>query len=207
MSNYLAIATVTVTLRDLLQEAASLAVPGSAVTTQRPISISNSGQEKAGINLYLYQVKPNPSWINNDVPTRNFNGYLLQRPQTALDLDYLLSFHGSEVSMEPQRLLGSAITSLHAQPFLSQSAIQNAIKNSSYLAQSDLFNQPELVRFGPLNLNLEELSKLWSVFFQIPYTLSVAYRASVVLLEAVEELPETKVVQKPVITVNKEVAS
>lgn len=207
MSNYLAIATVTITLRDLLQEAASLAVPGSAVTTQRPISISNNGQEKAGINLYLYQVKPNPFWTNNDVPTRNFNGYLVQRPQMALDLDYLLSFHGSEVSMEPQRLLGSAIISLHAQPFLSQSAIQNAINNSSYLAQSDLFNQPELVRFGPLNLNLEELSKLWSVFFQIPYTLSVAYRASVVLLEAVEELPETKVVQKPVITMNGEVLS
>ena len=32
-------------------------------------------------------------------------------------------------------------------------------------------------------MNLEELSKLWSVFFQTPYALSIAYQASVVLIE------------------------
>jgi hypothetical protein len=206
MSNYLAIATVTITLRDLLQDAASQVVPGSAVTTQRPEFMSNGGQEKAGINIYLYQVTPNSSWTNNDIPSRDTTGRLVQRPQAALDLNYLLSFHGSEITMEPQRLLGSAITSLHTRPFLSLSAIQNAINGTGYLAQSDLFNQTELVRFSPLNLNLEELSKLWSVFFQITYTLSVAYRASVVLLEADEALPEVKVVQKPVITANPEVS-
>jgi hypothetical protein len=40
------------------------------------------------------------------------------------------------------------------------------------------------VRFTPLGLSLEELSKVWSVFFQTPYSLSVVYRASVVLVEA-----------------------
>lgn len=206
MSNYLAIATVTITLRDLLQEASSLAVPGAAVTTQRPEFINNGGQEKAGINLYLYQVSPNPFWINSDLPTRNANGNLVQRPLTALDLDYLLSFHGSELTMEPQRLLGNVMTNLHTQPFLSLTAMQNAIKDNSYLTQSDLFNQPERVRFAPLNLSLEELSKLWSVFFQIPYTLSIAYRASVVLLESSDEFPAAKVVQRPNITVNREVS-
>jgi hypothetical protein len=41
----------------------------------------------------------------------------------------------------------------------------------------------DLVRFIPLALGLDELSKLWSVFFQTPYMLSVAYQASVVLIE------------------------
>jgi hypothetical protein len=36
------------------------------------------------------------------------------------------------------------------------------------------------------NLSLEDLSKLWSIFFQIPYFLSVAYEASVVLIEGDE---------------------
>ena len=45
-------------------------------------------------------------------------------------------------------------------------------------------------KFTPISLNLEELSKLWSVFFQIPYTLSIAYMASVVLIEA-EVTPQT----------------
>jgi hypothetical protein len=36
------------------------------------------------------------------------------------------------------------------------------------------------------NLSLEDLSKLWSIFFQIPYFLSVAYEASAVLIEGDE---------------------
>jgi Pvc16 N-terminal domain len=36
----------------------------------------------------------------------------------------------------------------------------------------------------PLSLNLEELSKLWSTLFRVPYVLSVAYEASVVLVES-----------------------
>ncbi|HEY4386522.1 MAG TPA: DUF4255 domain-containing protein [Ktedonobacteraceae bacterium] len=206
MSNYLAIATVTVALRDILQDVALTAVPGAVVTTQRPEDINNAGQDKAGINLYLYQVTPNPDWMNNDLPMRDAVGRLLQRPQTALNLDYLLSFHGAELEMEPQRLLGSTVVRLHAQPFLPLVAIQDTIQHTSYLAQSDLFNQSERVKFSPLNFNLEELSKLWSVFFQIPYRLSVAYRASVVLLEEQEQIPETRMVTRPVITINPEVS-
>ncbi|HTK06003.1 MAG TPA: DUF4255 domain-containing protein [Ktedonobacteraceae bacterium] len=206
MSNYLAIATVTVALRDILQDVALTAVPGAVVTTQRPEDINNAGQDKAGINLYLYQVTPNPDWTNNDLPMRDAMGRLLQRPQTALDLDYLLSFHGAELEMVPQRLLGSTIVHLHTQPFLPLVAIQDTIQHTSYLAQSDLFDQGERVKFSPLNFSLEELSKLWSVFFQIPYRLSVAYRASVVLLEEQEQIPETRLVTRPVITLNPEVS-
>ena len=36
--------------------------------------------------------------------------------EVALNLDYLISFHGSELVMEPQRLLGSVISALHADP-------------------------------------------------------------------------------------------
>ena len=50
------------------------------------------------------------------------------------------------------------------------------------LSLTDLADQPEKVRFTPLNLDLDALSNLWSAFFQAPYLLSVAYEASVVLL-------------------------
>jgi hypothetical protein len=39
------------------------------------------------------------------------------------------------------------------------------------------------VRFRPLDMSLEELSRLWSVFLQVHYVLSVPYQASVVLVE------------------------
>jgi hypothetical protein len=60
----------------------------------------------------------------------------------------------------------------------------------AFLSASDLGDQRELVRFTPVALNLEELSNLWSVLFQVPYTLSVAYMGTVVLIEG-EEIPRT----------------
>src|SRR5207247_2351941 len=39
----------------------------------------------------------------------------------------------------------------------------------------------------PTAFSLEELSKLWSVFFQTPYTLSVAYHGTVVFIEGEEK--------------------
>lgn len=205
MSNYLAIATVTMALRDILQNAAQAAIPGANVTVRRPENVGNDGQDKAGINLFLYQVTPNPAWTNTDLPTRNFNGQLVQRPQVALDLYYLLSFHGSELEMEPQRLLGSTTIALHTQPILTPEVIRSTVANTSYLAMSNLAEQGELVKFAPLNLSLEELSKLWSVFFQVPYTLSMIYRASVVLIEAEVDVLEVKIVTERGIHVRPEV--
>jgi len=189
MSNYLAIATVTATLSQLLHKAASDAVPGAGTTTGRPKSTDN-GQGDAGINIYLYQVIPNAALRNADLPTRRPDGTLVQRPQTALTLHYLLTFYGKEAQMEPQRLLGSAVSALHAQPVLTQDVIRATINAAvaadpnHFLADSDLAEQVETIKFAPLPLNLEELSKLWSVFFQTPYALSVAYQAAVVLIEA-----------------------
>jgi hypothetical protein len=184
MSNYLAVAAVTAALQDVLQSAAVAAVVGTDVTIRRPETINTDGQEKAAVNLYLYQASPDPSWSNADLPTRNGIGVLLRRPQVALNLDYLISFHGSELVMEPQRLLGSVISVLHANPILEMDAILGAINSRNYLSQDTVFDQVELVKLSPLNLSLEELSKLWSVFYQIPYTLSVIYRASPVFIEA-----------------------
>ena len=118
------------------------------------------------------------------MPTRTANGLFLKRPQVALDLYYLLSFQGSDLDLQSQQLLGSAVITLHTQPILLPSIIRNTTQANTYLAQSDLFDQIELVKFGPLNLSLDELSKLWSVLFQVPYILSIAYKAAVVLIEA-----------------------
>ena len=57
MSNFLAIATVTATLSQVLQVAVGVDVPGAAMTTVRPDS-TGSGLPTTGVNLYLYQVTP-----------------------------------------------------------------------------------------------------------------------------------------------------
>ena len=204
MSNYLAIATVTAALRDILHESALATVPGASVTIKRPENAGGDGQEKAAINIYLYQVNANPFWRNVDLPTYDSSGKLVRRPQVALDLDYLFSFHGSELSMEPQRLLGSALAYLQTDPWIRPDVIQRVINQNSYLAHSDLFTQVDTIKISQLSLSLEELSKLWSVFFQVPYTLSVAFRASVVLIEAEENIPPAQLVKEPHIQLNRE---
>ena len=58
-----------------------------------------------------------------------------------------------------------------------------------FLAGSDLADEADVVRIVPLGLNLQELSQLWmGIFSKTDYALSVAYRASVILLTA-EETP------------------
>lgn len=187
MSNYLAIATVTGTLQQVLSSAAAV-VPGAKVSTTRPDGAAPAAKDPA-INVFLYQVTPNPAYRNADLPTRRANGQLVQRPQAALILHYLLSFYGDENNLEPQRLLGAAVRQLHAQPLLTQQNIVQTLANPPYdtlLATSNLADQVDLVRFTPLGLSLEELSKIWSIFFQSPYVLSVAYQGSAVLIETDE---------------------
>jgi hypothetical protein len=190
MSNFRAIATVTATLRlERVLAAAQAAVSGADVTTIRPDSTGTS-DSRARVNLFLYQVTPNAAWRNMDVPTRNDRGDLTQRPRVALDLHYLMSFYGDDSRLEPQRMLGNVALELHAKPVLTRKMIQDTLANNEYdyLVESNLADEIELVKFTPLPLSLEELSKLWSVLFQTPYALSMAYQATVVLIES-EDTP------------------
>jgi hypothetical protein len=107
-----------------------------------------------------------------------------------VDLHYLISFYGDETQLEPHRLLGSAVRTLHAKPVLTRTMIESTKAAVPLLATTDLADDVELVKLTPLALSLEELSKLWSVFFQTPYALSVAYQGTVVLIES-KESPET----------------
>jgi hypothetical protein len=115
---------------------------------------------------------------------------MAQRPQAALDLHYLFTFHGDDSKLEPQRLLGAVTLALHSQPLLSKQNISAAAAQFGFLAGSGLEQQVERVKFTPTALSLEEFSKLWSVFFQVEYSLSAAYQASLVLMET-DDVPQS----------------
>ena len=184
MSNYLGIATVSAALSQVLQAGVSSDVPGATVTTVRPDG--GNATPSLGVNVSLYQVTPDPAWRNTYLPTRRSNGQLVDRPKLPLNLHYLLSFYGDESNLEPQRLLGITVATLNTQPVLTREIIQATVINPSfsYLADSDLADDVELVRFTPVPFSLEELSKLWSAFYEVPYTLSVAYQGTVLIVES-----------------------
>jgi hypothetical protein len=188
MSNYLAVATVTATLQRELQSVIGTDVGGARATTVRP-DTPDGGVPQVGVNIFLYEIAPNAVLRNMDLPTRGGNGQAaVQRPVAALDLHYLLSFYGED-DLGAQRVLGSVVRHLHSHPLLTRKIVQDTVSDplySAFLGRSNLADAVDFVRFSPLSLSLEELSKLWSIFFQTPYALSAAYRAAVVFIE--EEL-------------------
>jgi hypothetical protein len=187
MSNYLAIATVTAVLQRTLQMAVQRDIEGARVTTVRPNHLG-SGTPETGVNLFLYQVMRNTALKTGDaMPSSRTRGSIL-RQQTPLELYYMLSMYGSEIELEPQRLLGSVVRTLSDQSILAPELIQTTIADPTFafLAPSNLADQVHQLTVTPVDMTLEEVSKAWSVFFQMPYLLSVAYRVRVVLIDGEE---------------------
>ena len=185
MSNHLAIATVTATIQRIVQAAVQEDIDGTVVTTARPDN-QDGGATQPRVNIYMYQATPNPAWRNSDLRIRRPKGELIKQAQAGLNLYYLMTFYGNDSELEPQRLLGSTLRTLVDQPILTPEMIQetvNSSRYSSYLRNSNLAEQVERVTITPTKMNTEELSKIWSVFFQTPYILSFAWQGSAVLIE------------------------
>ncbi len=180
MADYTMIAAVTQTLQALVQDAVR-SVPGATVRTARPDRLLSHEQTSGTVNIFLYQIVPNAQWRNSDLPTRNAEGILIQRPRVALDLYYLISFYGEDRDQVPQVLAGITASALHIQPALATQPFSGNGAPAS--PPADPAESAELITFYPVTLNLEELSKIWLIF-QAPYALSIAYRASVVFIDA-----------------------
>ena len=186
MSNYLAVATVTAILQRILQSAVQRDIDEVRVTTLQPRNIGN-GTPETGINLFLYHVARNPALNNADATPFRSKGTPIKR-QAAVDLYYIISFYGNDTELIPQRLLGSVVRTFNDCSTVSSEAIQKAISDPSYrfLERSDLANQVQQLLIVPLELGLDDLSKVWSVFFQAPYMLSLVYKVTVVTIEGDE---------------------
>ena len=182
MSNYLAIATVTATLQRILQASVQRDVDGVRVTAVKPGMIG-SGTPELGVNLFLYHVSRNPG-ISPDMAASRLksNG---SRRQTPLELYYMLSFYGNDTELEPHRLLGSVVRTFSDRTTLTPEMIQDTIADSSFtfLEISDLANQIQQLVISPVDMTVEDLSKVWSVFFQAPYLLSMAYKVTAVMID------------------------
>ncbi|MEM6611647.1 MAG: DUF4255 domain-containing protein [Cyanobacteria bacterium P01_C01_bin.72] len=188
MSNYLAIATVTATLQRVLQHSIQLDVEGASVSTVKPENMG--GVAETGVNLYLYHIKRNSAWGKADVPGRQRRGDIVKRNQIAIDLFYVITFAGNDNELEPQRLMGSTLKILEDCSAITPQIIRETIADPAfaYLTDSDLANQVEVIRTEFLSISTDELSKIWSVFFQTSYALSVVYKVTAVILEGEEAL-------------------
>ncbi|MCL2643237.1 MAG: DUF4255 domain-containing protein [Candidatus Bathyarchaeota archaeon] len=188
MSDYRAIATVTAVIRDILVESQENIGSNAAVKTSSPSDLKEPSNDSDVLNLFLYQVTSNNVCNSLDLPTRNQNGKLLTKPKLALDLHYLLTT-ASKNELKAQLMLSSAMMALHENAIIPKNKIEITLSSSEYndetfLAGSNLSSQIESLKINLHSMTTEELTKLWSSFFQTGYRLSVAYHVSVILLES-----------------------
>ena len=179
MSNSLAIAAVTSTLRNFL-DAVQTDLPGTVVTVQPPNTARRDETRPNQLNLFLYQVMPNTGWRNQDLPSTRAGE--TGSPPLALDLYYLLTAFGlNDDDALGHQLLGQAMSILHDHPVLNRNSIRDA------LAGNDLHEQIEGIRITHEPISMDDLFKMWTTF-QTEYRISVAYKATVVLINSQQAL-------------------
>ncbi len=194
MGDYHAIAAVTATLVNMIHDGIQPHMPGVKISTERPKR--EESDSKAQVNVFLYHATPNPSLRNMDVPTRREDGTLIQTPRLALDLHYLLTFYGSQdlEHLQPQVLLGLTLDTLHVRPFLTTEEILEVLSVHHQFGEPgrivrEAAQRVEQIVLADVSMELEALSRLWSMAFQVPYALSIAYKASAAIISA-ELTPE-----------------
>jgi hypothetical protein len=176
MSNALAIAAVTATLRNLIIAGVS-DLPHQRVTTKPLDKARPNGAAADQLNIFLYQTASNAAWRNMDMPRQVRSGETGQ-PPLALNLHYLITAYGeNDDETKSHQWLGKAMSVLHDHPLLGAKEIKDALKGS------ELESQIERVRITPQSLTVEEMSKLWTAF-QTQYRISAAYAVEVVLIES-----------------------
>jgi hypothetical protein len=183
MSNPFAIAAVTATFSQLLNRVIEEpTLSGATVTTGAPdLARSGTGRE---LNLFLYQIMPNVSLRNMDLPFRNSDGDLTSRPVLALNLHYLLTAYGqNDRELDTHHLLAHAMSLIHDEGILTRQQIRAAMVAEPEIAPADLADQIELVKLCPQMLTVDEISRLWSMYQTTNYRLSVGYEAAVVLID------------------------
>jgi len=181
MSNPLAIAAVTAALRNLLTQGitADGDLSDATVSIQPLDRARTNGNTANQVNIFLYHASPSGAWRNLDIPGRVRPGETAM-PALGLNLYYLITAYGRDNDTKKpfsHHLLGRAISTLQDHPLLGPDEIKSALPNN------DLWQQVERVRFTLQPFSLEEISKLWTGF-QTQYRLSVAYEASVVLIDS-----------------------
>lgn len=199
MSNALAIAHVTQALALLIENNVGPEF-GEAVKVEPRKPPADPQLEQPTVSVFLYQVTPNTSQRNNDLPTRAADGTLVKRPAAALDLHYLISAYGEERELVGQRLIGSVVRTLHEIPVLPKDVVEQAGERP-YLAGSDLVEAAQRVRFTPTVMDVDETSKLWGMLYQTPYALSVVYQAALVFIDGRESPVPGRPVERPEVRV------
>jgi len=188
-----ALKRLTLNLAELLQDRMFRTDVSFSFGTPHPL------EKEAGprLNIFLYQINENPAFRNDEDPRRAISGSY-GSPPLALELGYLLTSYGQTKDLEPappiaplsgeslaeldaQFVLADAMRVLHDIPMVTRKT-QRQRGSGGALLDPGLQTEFESIRIIPRELNLDELSKLWTAL-KDDFQRSVAYEVAVLRIE------------------------
>jgi hypothetical protein len=185
---------VNTTLFNILRESLAESLgPDLNITFGSPADEDGSGDTAPRLYLFLYNIMEDAFSKNRQ---REFTGgarLLSFKPPLTLNLYYMLtpfSAPRSSTSADPpERVQGHTMIALAMQAFYN-----NALVNPKYFPLNTTLGESQ-VRISSVQMNLEEITKIWSSFNK-PFRMSVCYEVSVVQIQSEEAPKEIHIVER-----------
>lgn len=155
------------------------------------VALSSPKNASTLLSLFLYKVMENP-YLKNDerrvLPPGSDGKLVEQEPPLMVDLYYLLTAHHSTDLIEAHRALGRAMRVFYDNAILRGSALQ-ATPNRGLTADTTL-----RITLNPISM--EDMTRIWSVFPDTQYEISVTYLVTPVPIESARTLGTAPVVDQ-----------
>ena len=134
------------------------------------------------LTLFLYKVLENPDFKNAPAPvpitTNNQGGLVETRAPLTVDLYYLLTAHsGATNLLAAHTALSSAMRVFYDNGVLQGSLLRSNDPSTGLTADSTL-------RLTLNPITMEDMTRIWSVFPDTPYEISVSYLVTPVPIES-----------------------
>jgi hypothetical protein len=144
------------------------------------------------LTLFLYKVLENPYLKNSDdiIDQTTASGSLVQRTKPLIvDLYYLLTAHSGSGVLEAHRALSRAMRVFYDNGIIRGSLLRTLDPQRGLTADS-------LLRVTLNPITMEDMTRIWSVFPDTPYELSVTYLVTPVAIESETTLETAPVVDQ-----------
>jgi len=127
------------------------------------------------VSIFLYSVSPN-QFLRNTGPSilsRNPNSVEMRAQDVLLDLYFMITAYAQTKDSE-FAILERVIQMLHDYPLIEGVSLTTGLVE----------NENTHVRIEPINLSMDDLNKLWSIFPQKSYRLSMFYQLTPVRMKS-----------------------
>jgi hypothetical protein len=177
-TRFATIADVSRTVVDLLKT--QIGDPNLKIALASP---KNPGNNE--LTLFLYKLTPNADLNNADrrLVSRPNGTLAAERASLVLDAYYMLTAHASDPTRvgDAHRALSLAMRVFHDHGIVSGSLLR--ADNPSHGLTAD-----SLLRITLTPITMEDMTRIWSVFPDTPYEISVTYLVTPVEIESALEL-------------------